>query len=158
MEKKLWFNIYSDYRSGTKIDVYIKPPEDIDDEYNAPEESIEITFILPEKDYRIYLVNEFPSYDTKPIWFMDLNKNEDYEKFYKKMFSQIHDCMPFEVSGYNSAYKEEGTYPEIPKDIKIMEEIEICKDIKENKDHVYFLCVLDCDGNELFTKLLTPIF
>ena len=33
MEKQLWFHIYSDYRTGETVDVYIKSPEDTNDEY-----------------------------------------------------------------------------------------------------------------------------
>lgn len=34
------------------------------------------------------------------------------------MYSQIYNFLPFEVTGYNSAYKEEGYNPEISEDIK----------------------------------------
>jgi hypothetical protein len=29
----------------------------------------------------------------------------------------FHDCLPFEVTGWNEAYKETGSYPEVPKEI-----------------------------------------
>lgn len=161
MEKQLWFYVYADYRTGMNIDVYNRSSEDNEnnedlDEENAPEDALDITFKLPAHGYRIYLINEYPSYSDKPIWYKDLPTIDDCEKVYKKLFSQIHHCMPFEVTGYNSAYKEEGFYPEIPEDIKLMSEIGIRTDICE--DGVYFVCVLDHEGNEIFTKMLTPLF
>ena len=157
MEKKLWFHVYSDYRTGMNVCVYNRSSEDNEDsdEENAPEDAFDITFELPKQDYRIYLVNEYPSYDQKPVWYKDLQSEDECQKVYEKLFSQIHGCMPFEVTGYNSAYKEEGFYPEILEDIKLMSEIGI-PDICE--DGVYFICVLDNEGNEIFTKLLTPLF
>jgi hypothetical protein len=158
MEKQLWFHVYSDYRTGMKICVYnrslTKDSEDSDED-NIPEDVLDITFKLPKQGYRIYLINEYPSYEPEPIWYKDLPSKDDCEKVYKKLFYQIHNCIPFEVTGYNSAYKEEGFYPEITEDIKLMHEIgipEICE------DGVYFISVLDNEGNEIFTKLLTPLF
>lgn len=148
MSKRLWFNIYSDYRSGSTVEVY----KNID---NPPKEAIEITFKLPTKGNRMYLINEYPNYDTTPMWYKDLSKDDDYEKIYKKLFSQIHGCLPFEVTGYNSSYKEEGKYPEISKDFLKMETVEIPS---LNEEGLYFLCVLDYKGNELFTEILTPCF
>ena len=157
MEKQLWFHIYADYRTGMNIDVYNRSYKDEDnedsDEENAPEDALDITFKLPTQDYRIYLLNEYPSYSDIPIWYKDLPSKDKCEKVYKKLFSQIHDCMPFEITGYNSAYKEEGFYSEIPEDIKLMSEIDIGYNICE--EGVYFVCVLDHEGNEIFTKILS---
>ena len=38
MEKQLWFHIYSDYRTGTEVDVYTD---------EAPDDALEINFTLP---------------------------------------------------------------------------------------------------------------
>ena len=154
MQKQLWFHVYWDYRTGTTVDVYIKSPEDTDDEYAAPDDALKITFTLPKQGRRMYLMNEYPSYNTEPIWSKDLSEDDDYEKIYNKIFSQIHGCLPFEVAGYNSAYKEEGHYLEIPEEIKLFKEIDI-PDIEE--DGVYFACVLDTEGNEIFTGTLSLI-
>jgi len=116
---------------------------------------------LPEKDYRLYIINEHPSYVTEPICFIDLKNNSECEKIYRKMFSQVYDCMPFEIDDYNNAYKEEGEYPEISEEIKSMDYIrkDITDEIKKNIDeHVYFLCVLNNKGEEVFVKMLSPIF
>ena len=154
MEKQLWFHIYSDYRTGMNVCVYNRSAEDSEDsdEENAPEDALEITFILPKQGRRMYLMNEYPTYNTEPIWSKDLSEDDDHEKIYKKIFSQIHSCLPFEVTGYNSAYKEEGNYPEISEEIKLFKEIEI-PDLEE--EGIYFICVLDTEGNEIFTTLLT---
>jgi hypothetical protein len=140
-QKQLWFHIYSDYRTGATIDVYTD---------DAPDDALEITFALPKQGRRLYLMNEYPTYNTEPIWSKDLSEDDDHEKIYKKIFSQIHGCLPFEVTGYNSAYKEEGHYPEIPEEIKLFKEIDI-PDIDE--DGVYFVCVMDTEGNEIFTGM-----
>ena len=156
--KKLWFHIYSDYRYGENIYIYDKPyveTEEESHEDNAPEEAFEVAFTLPKKGYRIYLINEYPNYNSEPLWFKDLDKNDDYEKIYKKMFSQIHGCMPFVSTGYNVAYKEEGYYPEISNEIISFEDIEIINTIKKNIEDIYFICVLNNKGDQIFTKMLT---
>ncbi len=156
MEKTLHFHIYSSSYSGSNILVY-----DPEYEEDIPEEAFEINFLLPEKGHSLYIINEYPSYDTEPIWSLDFKKYIDCEKIYQKMFSQIYDCMPFEITDYNSAYKEEGEYSEISDEVRKMEEIgkDITDKIKENIDeYVYFLCILNDKGEEVFTKLLSPIF
>ena len=68
--------------------------------------------------------------------------------------------MPFKVTGYNSAYKEEGEYPNIPKEIKdipnVLEKKEL-KYIENDIDGYYFFFVINSDGNEVSTNLLIPI-
>jgi hypothetical protein len=161
--KSFWFYISNDYRSGRSIYIYTNSPndgekQDGDDENNTPEEACEIEFALPKESQRLYIVNEFPY--NKPIWYMDID-NDDTEQLYLKIFSQIHDCMPFEVSGCDSAYVEEGNYPDISNDIKNMHDIidkDLIKKITECEDKgYYFLFVVDSDGNEIITKLLNPI-
>ena len=157
MEKQLWFHVYSDYRTGMNVCVYVynRSAEDTEDEENEPDDALEILFKLPEQGHRMYLKNEYTCYNTEPIWSKDLSEDDDYEKIYKKIFSQIHGCLPFEVTGYNSSYKEEGKYPEISKDILNLETVEIPS---LDEEGFYFLCVLDYKGNELFTDILTPCF
>ena len=107
--KSFSFYISNDYRSGRSIYAYINSQkygekqdgddgDDGDDENNIPEEACEIKFALPKERQRLYIVNEFPYY--KPIWYKDID-DANTEQLYLKIFSQIHDCMPFEVSGYN---------------------------------------------------------
>jgi hypothetical protein len=159
--KSFSFYISNDYRSGRSIYAYINlqnDEDDGDDENNIPEEACEIKFALPKKRQRLYIVNEFPYY--KPIWYKDID-DADTKQLYLKIFSQIHDCMPFEVSGYDNAYVEEGNYPDIFNDIKNMHDIidkDLIKQITECEDKgYYFLFVVDSDGNEIITKLLNPI-
>jgi hypothetical protein len=171
--KSFWFYIGDDYRSGRSIYTFTNPPkygeeqdgdedeeEYEEDEYNnTPEEACEIKFALPKEGQRLYIVNEFPYY--KPIWHKDIDDDENTEQLYLKIFSQIHDCMPFKVSGYNSAYKEEGCYPDVSNDIFNMHDIidkDLIKKISECEDDgYYFLFVVDCDGDEIRTNLLNPI-
>jgi hypothetical protein len=159
--KSFWFYISNDYRSGRSIYTYTNTPkygekQDGDDENNTPEEACEIKFALPKERQRLYIVNEFPY--NKPIWHKDIDYDE---QLYLKIFSQIHDCMPFEVSGYDNAYVEEGNYPDISNDIKNMHDIidkDLIKQITEGEDKgYYFLFVVDSNGNEIITKLLNPI-
>ena len=161
--KSFWFYYSNDYRSGRSIYTYTNSPEygeqqDEYDENNTPEEACEIKFALPEERQRLYIVNEFPYY--KPIWHKDID-DDNNEHLYLKIFSQIHDCMPFEISGYNSAYIEEGNYPDVSNNIKKMHDIidkDLIKKITECEDKgYYFLFVVDSDGNEIITKLLNPI-
>ena len=68
--------------------------------------------------------------------------------------------MPFKVTGYNSAYKEKGEYPDIPNEIKDIPNVLNKKELKriENDiDGYYFFFVIDSDGNEVSTNLLIPI-
>lgn len=162
--KSFWFYYSNDYHSGRSIYAYTNSPnygekQDGDDENNTPEEACEIKFDLPKERQRLYIVNEFPY--NKPIWHKDIDDDDDTEQLYLKIFSQIHDCMPFEVSGYDSAYVQEGNYPDVSNDIKNMHDIidkDLIKRITECEDKgYYFLFVVDSDGNEIITKLLNPI-
>lgn len=164
--KSFWFYISNDYRSGRDIETFMNPPkyekqydeDDEDDNNYTPEEACEIEFVLPKEGTRLYIVNEFPK--NEPIWYKDIN-DDDIESLYLKIFSQIHDCMPFKVTGYNSAYKELGHYPDIPDDIKNLPKIIDKKLIKKiskcEDDGYYFLFVADSEGNEIMTHLLNPI-
>ncbi len=148
----LWFHIQSDYRSGPKIYTFNKTPED---EY---EDAYPITFEMPKEGYRMYIVNDFPEYEV--IWYKDLNDNDDFNEIYLKIFSQIHNCMPFKVTDHNSAGKEEGEYPDISEKIKNLPNIaeDIVEKIKEDFQGYYFFCVIDNEGTDIFTELLQPIY
>jgi hypothetical protein len=92
---------------------------------------------------------------------MDIN--DDTKLLYLKIFSHIHGFMPFNVTGWNSAYKEEGHYPDIPENIKTLPlpniiDKKLTKIIRNCKDDgFYFLFIVDSDGNECRTHLLNPI-
>ena len=157
MSKLFWFHIdMNDYRSGTNIYTFEKSPikdQNSSDDDCAPEEAVPYSFIIPE-NYRIYIVCEFPEY--KIIDYIDTDNKDECKKIYLKMFSQIYNFLPFKINGYNSAYKEEGYYPEISEDIKKMSDINAINKIKEQNsgDNVYFAFAIDKDGNELFTEML----
>lgn len=162
MSKIYWIHIdMNDYRSGTNIYAYPKAPretdvdedESEDDEY-APEEAVPYNFKIP-SDYCIYIVTDYPEYKIKAC--INTEKRDILKKLYHKMFSQLHDCLPFEVTGHNCAYKEEGYYPEVPYDIKKMPDIKIIEEMKEENDsgdHVYFVFAIDNEGNEVFSEML----
>jgi hypothetical protein len=162
MSKQFWFQVSNDYRSGTSVYTFEKGPNEDEDrdedesdyEDSAPEEAFPITLPLPE-NCRIYVICEYPYY--KIVDYVDVDKESDCKKVYYKMFSQIHDCMPFVVSGYTSSYKEEGEYPEVPEEIKNMKDIQMIEDLKEEMesgDNVYFVIAIDEDGEEIFTEML----
>lgn len=158
MIKKFWIHIdMNNYRSGKNIYTFIKGPESEESSFededieNAPEEAVCYSFSIPEK-YRIYIVSEFPNY--KIIGHID-TKNKDFcKKLYLKMYSQIYNCLPFQITGYNSAYKEEGYYPEIPEDIKNIPNINIINKLNHNEYNIYFVFAIDKDGNEVLCEIL----
>ena len=156
MPKLFWIHVdMNDYRSGTNIYTFEKPhKEDEEDDYSAPEEAVMYSFPIPE-NYRIYIVSEFPHY--RIVSYVDALDKDECNKLYLKMYSQIYNCLPFELTGYNVSYKEDGYYPEITDDIKNMVDIDVINEIKkENIEYanVYFAFAIDKNGNELFTKML----
>ena len=156
MSKKFYFCIESDYRSGPTIESF--PEDDREEEKEEiPYNAFDITFEVPKENARLFIVNEYPNYSI--IFSKDLSEDDDYEKIYYKIFSQIHNCMPFEVTGYNSAYKEEGYYPDVPKNIETMPSIISEKMVDEitNGEGYYFLVIIDSEGDNNLTKLLIPI-
>ncbi len=159
-EKSFWFNVTSDYRSGVNVYAYTKPPKEYDYEADerTPDEANEITFILPHKGYRLYVVNECPDYES--VWHMDIDDDTDYEKIYLKIFSQIHGCLPFKVTGLSVSGKDEGDYPDIPTEIEEMTNVidKTLVDKIEKNGGYYFVFIVDSDGNELLTEMLFPIF
>ena len=141
----------NNYRSGYNIYTFTEQSDDNLDEL------FEITFEIPNCGYRLYLVNEFPDY--KPIWYKDFT-DENINNIYLKTFTQIHDCMPFVVSGWTPSYVEEGEYPEVTEEIENMEDVlplEIVNEIEENDEGNYFIIFIDNNGDELSTQLLRPI-
>ena len=137
----------NNYHTGTNINTY-------ENSIDAEEEAVAYSFQIPE-NYRIYVNCEFPFY--KIMGYVDTKNEEECKKLYEKMFSQIYNCLPFEVTGYDCSYRDEGFYPEITDEIKNMDEIEIIEKIKEENisgDNVYFVFAIDKDGNELFTEML----
>jgi hypothetical protein len=147
---KLYYSIIRNYRSCSKIYTYTLQ---IMENMGLKDEDIsEIDLEMPKEGIRIYIINEFPY--NKPVWYKDLKEDEDYNKIYEKIFSQLHECMPFVVTSYTS--KEKGYYPAVSDEMKEMEDIEGIKEI-ENRNGDYFLCVIDSKGNELLTKLLRPV-
>ena len=184
--KSFWFCINDDYRSGrsiyayTKLPKYEEPEEDLEEEEpdeeeseedleeeepsNIPEGSIKVTFALPKEGNRLYIV-VFGYPHFKSIWHTDIDSVIDSDNYvkslYLKIFSQIHNRLPFYVTGYTGAYHEKGYYPHVPDNIKNMPNIidqELVKKISERKDYGdYFLFAVDKYGNEVRTNLLNPI-
>lgn len=151
MNKIFWFYVdMNNYHTGTTVYTFDKHPNEYLD---SDDEAVPYSFEIP-INYRIYIIDECPNY--KIIGYIDTEKEEDCKKIYLKMFSQIYNCLPFEITDFNSAYKEEGYYPEIPDEIKNMSDIDIIEKIKEENtgDGVYFVFAIDRNGNELFTEML----
>jgi hypothetical protein len=175
MKKTLWIHInHNNYRTGTTIDTYVLPPsnssEDNENKSNldgsehddnssddetpesAPEEATPFTFECPPYDnYRLYICCDYPKYDN--LFYVDCDTLKSCKNLYLKIFSQIHDCLPFEITGWTSAYKEEGYYPEVSEEIKLLPEINLDK-LERYDMYDYFVIALDNLGNEYFTKLL----
>jgi len=179
MNKMFWFHIdMNDYRSGTHIYTYEKGPkicdeneinenenenenedeneDEIEEEEVAPEEAVPYSFPLPiHQNYRIYIVSECPEY--KIIGYLDADDEEECRDLYLKMFSQLHGCLPFLTTGYSTAYKEEGYYPEVSEKILKLPNIDIIEEMKqklEEGDFVYFVFAINKNGDALFTEML----
>ena len=170
---KFWFYISTGYRNYPSIETFNRPYNktesnnyDYNDEnsiYPTPYDAIEFDFEIPEKDYfRLYIVNN-KDYDNEneckhgPIWYKDILENEYNTSVYPKIHCQIHNCLPLVIVGYNSAYKEIGEWPEVSKDIKDTDDIineTLIKKLSTNSDF-YFFFVINSNGDEIFTKLLT---
>jgi hypothetical protein len=173
--KSFWFYMNDDYRSGLSIYAYTKSSkyddndeqdteddeEQENEEQQIPDGALEINFVLPNEGRRLYIVVGFPHY--KSIWHVDIDNDDDNHAklLYLKIFSQIHNRMPFQVTGYTGAYHEKGHYPHVPDNIKCMPDIidhELVTKIKQRQDYGdYFLFVVDKYGNEVRTNLLNPI-
>ena len=165
--KEYWFYMTEDSRTGAFIYTYDKPPNDDDeltpdnenvqsneDDDVTPDDAFNVTFELPKKgDVRLYIVNEFPEHI---FWFKDIKENEYNENIYLKIFSQIHDCLPFKISGYTGNWRQEGEYPKISKEIKELPNILKKEELKEMERSVgwYFFNVIDSDGENISTNVL----
>lgn len=161
--KLFWFNYYDDYRSGPHLSVYTKEPELDPNEFEA----LSHKFELPSQDlFRIFIVKElelskWSKLDAnnfyKTLWTKDINLNEDYNEIYLKIYSEINQRLPFVVSDWNCAYKEEGHYPDIPdnyKDIPNYLNNDIIEEINDSDVRFSFIFIIDKDGNEILCKLL----
>ena len=152
--KIFWFHIGDDYRIGKYITVY-------ENENNSndliPEEACPISFDIPLEGYRIYIVNEHPKY--KFIWYKNLEPEEEFDIIYLKIYSQIHNYLPYKITECTISGKELGYYPEVSDNIKILPNIEneFIDEIKNNKEGYYFYFVIDENGNEIYTGLLNPV-
>lgn len=113
------------------------------------------SFKLPKKGkIRLYIVRNY-CFVIDTIFFLDINEKDDYNKIYLKMFSQIHKCLPFEITKYDRNNKEEGYYP---KELTDMENI-LDKDILKQMiggDYEYYFFVVNSKGKEIDTKLFFP--
>jgi hypothetical protein len=161
MKKTFWIHIdHNNYRTGTTIETYERPPnqenesDTSDDETpeSAPQEATPFMLELPPFDnYRVYVCCDYPKYDV--LFYVDCDTLKACKNFYLKIYSQINECLPFEVTGWTTGYKEEGYYPEVPEEIKALPEINLDK-LEKDDMFDYFVIALGDNGNEYFTKLL----
>ena len=143
MEQLYTFRYASDYRSGSSI--YCEKVEaDWYEKLTAQgwqEDDLRFEAKLkhPKTGYKVLLGCEFDCYSFLKEW--EFTTKENAEKHINKAFSQIHECLPFVVTGHTGAYKEDGYYPKIPKEIEEMDTIEL--NIPEYTDNIYFLVLMD---------------
>lgn len=155
----------SDINNENNSDINCDDDNYSDSDSYADDESFDIDFILPSNNkLRLYIVNEFPNYT--PIWHMDIdynkNNNDQYTNIYLKIFTQIHECMPFKLTGHTNSYKDIGYYPDVNDKYKNMNNIindELIHEINSTSNDCgkYFFIVLDSNGYYYYNKLLTPI-
>ena len=145
MEQLYTFWYASDYRSGSSIH-YEKVETDWYEKLTSQgwEENdlrFEAKLKHPKTGYKVLLGCEFDCYSFLKEW--EFTSKENAEKHINKAFSQFHESLPFVVTGYNSAFKEDGYYPDVPQDIKDMDTIEL--NIPAYTDNIYFLVLIDKD-------------
>lgn len=153
--KELWFNYVSYYREGPKLYVY-QEEQDYDDL-----EFVNLTsykFVLPSKNnIKIFIIKK--QYDAcENFWDYETSDKENYDDIFLKIFSQIHNHLPYKLKIVNKSHKVEGYYPPVPYRIKALANFltdNIIERYKEDYDMYYgFLCVMDSQGNLLKHELL----
>lgn len=99
---------------------------------------------------RIYLMEFVDYYKYAPLYIFDIPNDDNFTEydFMVKIYSQINQCMPFEQTGYTSAYKVEGNYPEISEDVREIPDFHIPKKLMERCDNTEGELVLLLVENE----------
>ena len=110
-------------------------------EKDDSDKAFQIELELPTKGFILYIINEFSGWDIeKQFWFE--NKN-DAERSMIKVYTQINKCMPFNVTGISSSYKEKGYYPDVSDEILAMDKIDFSP---TDDDEYYFGVIVDQSG------------
>lgn len=132
MFKTFYFEFTDDYRSGPDLCFFAEDDVEVDDYVRNNYMEVELELC---KD-RIYVIYLDSIYQTIIVEFNTedaINKYGTRENFKNKIFTMINGCLPFEVTGMTTSYKETGFYPKIPEDISNMKEIEELKPIIEGR-------------------------
>jgi hypothetical protein len=115
---------------------------------NISEETKEEYFPIEFKDTKncLYFVEYYEceilhKYNTNDI----KQKYGNTNTFAMKIFSMFHKCIPFKVYGHTNANKDEYEYPDVPKEINDIEDIQEIKKIidKCNGEQKYFIIEFD---------------
>ena len=171
--KNFWFYISSgDYRSGKRIYIRILNHQKINIIYKKnlmknqmknqmkkiiyQKKHLALIFLYLKKDI-VFIV--YTDYDEcKYMWHTDFYSYKDGELLYLKIFSQIHDSMPFKITEHDLAGREKGHYSDIPDDIKSINNVidpTLAEKINDEEDcNNFFIFICDKDGNNTRAKTL----
>lgn len=107
------FQFMQDYRSGPGY-AFQKIGGDTGDAGDDVEDGTWDTFTVipaPVGKFRVYLLwFDEGTYDFPCDHIVDTDTTEEAGDIMQQIHSHINECGPFRVTGYNSAYKEEGDY------------------------------------------------
>ena len=138
-----------DYRSVPDIDIIDEKDYTCDEDYCNIYDRIE--FALPPADK----IRLFSVAGDKILFYLDLDEDDykNVKNISRKIYSQVHGCMPFKVTGMSCAYKDEGYYPDIPQEILDMPDIDDVKSLSHN-----YLIAIDSGGDDVYSLIITPLF
>lgn len=144
MEQLYTIHFIIDYR-GLGIDYEKVSPnwaETLEEE-GTMDNRFEVKLKHPETGYKVYWGCEFPNYTLDKEWLFDTK--EAAIQHMHKIYSQINDRLPFVVTGHNSAYKEQGHYPEVSEEIKNMPTVELPYEVITYSDNYYYMVMIDTE-------------
>ena len=148
MSKTYWISVHSDYRTGAEIIC------DEDEVEYVNTFGVPFDFELPTLDYKLFLIENYLD-NLKILYQIESDSFEECDRISNKIYSQYHGSMPFYVTGFTSSYKQTGYYPEIPKEIKEIPDIEEAS-FEPKLDNYYFVIIIDNNGNIAHTQPIIP--
>ena len=109
MPHTFYFHIHDDYRSGPHCRIVSE--NDLDPEDDTMWDVFMIDELPRVHDCGVYLLTQ----DAKEYEFHCnlITETDDYNRakeITEQLYSKINGCTPFKATGWNSAYKEQGSY------------------------------------------------
>jgi len=107
MAETFYYEIVSDYRSGTKFFISKQTEDEL--ENNMDNDNLYINLNIPNKKYISYIIGDGIGYNYI-ILNNEFEKIEDSKKFIIEFYSLINNMGPFKITRYDSSYKDESLY------------------------------------------------